>query len=166
MPVNSRVKGAAFELVVAKAFAAWTTDSVRRTPMSGGWSKDKAHGVAGDLIFSRVKTLHVECKKAKTFRLEDLFVARDQVRLPSWWAQTRRECPAGREPLLVFCRNNFPPLVMYRRDVLAGKSRIIARRKKQKLGPRFGIWTKSLGETVIVQLLSDFTRVFVLIKET
>lgn len=127
MGVNGRQKGSTFERVVAKEFAVWTKDVVKRTPMSGGWSREKAFDVAGDLVFTRVKTLHVECKKQEGWALEDLLIGVNKNKVRSWWRQCTRECPkdaSGRYaklPLLVFARNRVAPLVMlpWERDMLA-----------------------------------------------
>lgn len=163
MPINSRKKGANFELVVAKLFAAWTGDVVRRTPLSGGWSKEKEFGVVGDLVFTKVDGLHVECKKRQGWALEDLLLGVNKDMIAAWWKQTTTECPKhedgsfSRLPLLVFSRNGRAPLVMFpeNRGQVLGKDAFI---QVSGLGKRrsfeFQHWQ------VLVMKLSLFMKVF------
>ena len=115
-----RRKGSTFELKVAKLFAEWTGDLVRRTPLSGGWGS-AAFGVQGDLVFSKVDSIHVECKNHEGWFLEDLIKAvrrRGTTSLIAWWTQTVGES-MGKLPMLVFSRNGLDPLLMMREPDLA-----------------------------------------------
>jgi hypothetical protein len=125
-PKNSRAKGAAYELKIAKKLAAWCGEILRRTPMSGGWSKDAAFGVGGDLVCDNpCFSYHVEMKKREGWRLEDLLTGANNVgsiSIRSWWDQTVRESAhTGKIPLLVFSRNLLPDLVMVRAASYAGQ---------------------------------------------
>jgi hypothetical protein len=66
---NSRVKGSTFELAVAKAWAKWSGEHVRRTPQSGGWSNAK-FGVTADLVCDAKRwPFHIECFTGDTLVL-------------------------------------------------------------------------------------------------
>jgi hypothetical protein len=118
-PKNGRRKGAAYELKIAKKLADWCGEVLRRTPMSGGWSKDAAFGVGGDLVCDNpCFSYHVEMKKREGWRLEDLLTGANNTHSSSileWWRQTLRESAhTGKIPLLIFSRNLLPDLVMLR----------------------------------------------------
>jgi hypothetical protein len=114
---NSRTKGNSYERKVAKKFADWCGETIRRTPMSGGWSSAQ-FGVTGDLVCDNPKFYyHVECKKREQWQLEDLITgirAADTRSILEWWKQTTTTCPKGKYPTLVFSRNNLPDLIMLR----------------------------------------------------
>ena len=111
-----RAKGSRFELIVAKLFSKWSGDTVRRTPLSGGWAS-AAFGVKGDLVFLKLNDkLHVECKNHEGWYVEDLITAvrtRGTTSLMAWWDQATSEC-GNKMPMLVFTRNNQVPFLMIR----------------------------------------------------
>jgi len=120
---NSRTKGNNYELRIAKRFAAWSGEVVRRTPMSGGWSSAK-FGVTGDLVCDNPAfDLHVECKKREGWHLDDLLTGirpDDSRSIEAWWKQTVESCPEGKMAVLVFARNQGPDLVMMIHGDLVG----------------------------------------------
>jgi hypothetical protein len=140
---KSKRKGASFEATVARAFAAYFGCSVRRTPGSGGWATVGDFGPRGDLVFaSRKAPYHVECKKHEGWDLADLITGVRSCETTStnsveaWWAQTVRDCPKKKVPMLVFARNRMkagrataigvPPLLMMRQTDL---DKLATRRK-------------------------------------
>lgn len=164
MAVNGRKKGAEFERAVAKKFAAWANDTVKRTPQSGGWSKGDDYGVSGDLVFKEVRTLHVECKHHKDWDLADLLIGVNKDFVHAWWKQARRECPEGRVPLLVFAKNRFPPLVAFPERELDPVRPLAFRRKTlAKLGPTFRL-ANVVGEPLAVKTLDSFFETFELVR--
>lgn len=112
---NSRTKGTRGELDVAKLFSKWCGETIRRTPMSGGWSNAK-FGVSADLVCAKKAfPFSVEVKHHEGWVLDDLVtgVRKDHVTsIAQWWAQCINECPLKKTPLLVFRRNLQPWLVM------------------------------------------------------
>lgn len=122
---NSRTKGNSYELRIAKAFAQWSGEHIRRTPQSGGWSNAK-FGVSADLVCDNPKwPFHIECKKREGWHLDDLItgIRPDDTRsIEAWWKQTVDSCPKKgytkkgytTTPMLVFARNRGPSLVMMR----------------------------------------------------
>lgn len=164
MAVNGKQKGAKFERDVAKAFATWTGDVVKRTPASGGWAKGDDFGVAGDLVFVEVDTLHIECKKWKTWALEDFLVGVADDKIPTWWAQCFDECPKGRTPILVMARNMFPALALFPVRVGWGEDPNIRPRGGDtgKLGRRATIVGCFRGQTLMVMALEQFLKRFYL----
>lgn len=121
---NSRTKGASFENKIAKVFSEWSGMDVKRTPQSGGWA-NASFGVTGDLVCSNKRfPFHVECKKREGWHLDDLVTGvrvRDTRSIVAWWNQAIETCPEGKEPLLVFARNNRQVLVMVREDFVVGR---------------------------------------------
>lgn len=152
MGVNGRKKGSTFELAVAKFFADWTGDTVRRTPQSGGWSREEQFDVSGDLVFLRTRTLHVECKNQEGWRLEDLLTgANAGTKIEAWWKQATEECPPHKYPLLVFTRNHLPAFVMRR----YGKAPSSLKRSGEPRAQAF-----VLRDGRVVQKLDDFLAEF------
>lgn len=126
---NSRTKGNRAELDVAQMFSRWCGNTVRRTPMSGGWSSAR-FGVTADLVCpKKAFPFHVEVKHREGWTLDDLVtgVRTDHDKsIVQWWQQCVGACPVHRregdfgvevvrlkEPLLVFRRNRQPWLVMF-----------------------------------------------------
>ena len=115
---NSRTKGNSYELRIAKAFAQWSGEHIRRTPQSGGWSNAK-FGVSADLVCDNPKwPFSVEVKKREGWHLDDLITGirpDDSRSIEAWWKQTVDSCPKKgytTTPMLVFARNRGPNLVM------------------------------------------------------
>jgi hypothetical protein len=104
-PGGGRAKGAGFELDVAWYFSHYwwgTPRAIRRTPMSGGWSKTSA---GGDLI-SEVDPFpfSVECKFSVAWHFGELF-NKGWGELGSYWEQCKGDATRGKIPLLVFKGN-------------------------------------------------------------
>lgn len=102
-----RNKGSSFELDTASKFSMWWYNCkkvIRRTPMSGGWSRTMA---SGDLICELDSSFlfSIECKHSKSWSFNDLFTA-DMGTLGKYWDQCRGESPDNKIPILVF-RGNY-----------------------------------------------------------
>ena len=113
--VNSRAKGVAFELKVAKLFAAALGIKLRRTPLSGGWSHGNPE-TAGDLVCVEDGVdfpFCVECKCEENWRLESLFTDNHNW-FDKYWAQLDSETTAGHVSILVFTRNRAQIFVAFR----------------------------------------------------
>ena len=102
-----RNKGASFELDVSKKLSVWwygVKKAIRRTPMSGGWSKTMA---AGDLIceFEDSWPFSIECKHNKSWSFNELFLDGLGM-IGKFWSQCVNESPKNKIPVLVF-RGNY-----------------------------------------------------------
>lgn len=91
---SSRAKGASFERTVAKKFQEKYGVELVRTPMSGGFAKNKksAEGFKGDIVpaDNKVKLrLHIECKSQKTWNIH------------KWIDQAKSDCPKGKIPAVI-----------------------------------------------------------------
>lgn len=65
LSINGRKKGQTYERRIAKILGEALNIKVRRTPQSGGWSKE---AVSGDIVpVNHWFALSVECKNYKTF---------------------------------------------------------------------------------------------------
>ena len=92
---SARAKGASFERDVAKLIGKRYGISLTRTPMSGGFAKnkDKNEGFKGDIVpvdKSVSLKVHVECKSQKTIKIKD------------WTKQAQEDCPKGKVPCVFF----------------------------------------------------------------
>ena len=118
---KSRSKGARFEREIAAFFQEWSGLEFRRTPLSGGWSRQNPN-VAGDLVcIDEGVTLPfiIECKNQESWTWEALLIGGSAV-FAGFWEQTVEEAliAGGRIPLLVFTKN-------YDQDWIATPERII-----------------------------------------
>lgn len=90
---GSKRKGSTYERKVAKIYKDKLGIELVRTPMSGGFQKDKkATNIKGDLSCldeSIDFQLHTECKDQKTIRVRD------------WFEQSCADCPQGKIPTVV-----------------------------------------------------------------
>lgn len=94
---SSKIKGASYERVIAKKFKEKFGIELKRTPMSGGFSKgsSNADDFRGDItvVDKGIEfKLHIECKSHKTWSL------------PSWLRQAEEDCSKNRIPVVVFHR--------------------------------------------------------------
>lgn len=124
MPINSRQKGADFELEIADVLSQWWGEKVRRTPMSGGWSAEATSGDITPVGPMREKfPWSVECKKTEDWSFTDLLKlseAMNGVYLHEHWLQCVRDCSkynhnnpnTQRNPVLIFSANRQPKWVM------------------------------------------------------
>lgn len=156
-PGGGRGKGSAFERQIAKVFEKWARESgvkvhIKRTPLSGGWGNKAEFSTQGDLVCSNKKfPFSVECKKQEKWYLEQILY-NEKCKVFSWWDQCRRETSKKKYPLLVFSKNHFPVLVMFKaKDYKLFKGRSL---KKAKL---FKIKTKKTG-LCYVMMLKDFLK--------
>lgn len=117
--VNGREKGNRAERALAKAFSKWWGSEFTRTPMSGGFATKKFRGdwnAEGDLVTpDGTFPFTVESKHAEGWNFEQLLTSHKTM-LHAWWAQTLRETPDGKIPLLVFRKNRLQPMICLRRD--------------------------------------------------
>lgn len=107
---HSRNKGNSLELQVAKAFSEAFGMTIRRTPLSGGWSHENPE-VSGDLVCTTPGANFpycVECKNVEGWKLESLFSERHEW-FDAWWRQTLTECH-DKMPILVFSKAFAPKL--------------------------------------------------------
>lgn len=158
--VQSRPKGAKYELVIAKVFMKWFGGIWRRTPLSGGWAKGEGFDVPGDLVCTIPQPFHVECKNREGWDLTDLITGinpRGSISIVEWWKQSMRECPKGKVPLLIFRRNHLADnlLMMKEEDFIklgdiAGFTEFM---------PHFKLWLEVDGYTgpLVICTLTDFT---------
>lgn len=109
--VNGRQKGNTAERKLAKLFSTWWGSEFTRTPMSGGFATAKFRedwNAAGDLVTpDRTFPFCVESKKVEKWTLEQM-LSSDRTQIHAWWAQTQKETPEGKIPLLVFTKNHAP----------------------------------------------------------
>lgn len=117
--VNGRAKGQAAERKLAKLFSNWWGSEFARTPLSGGFATAKFRedwNAAGDLVTpDPTFPFCVESKKVEGWNLEQLLTS-DRTLIHKWWAQTVKETPEGKIPLLVFTKNRAPLFAMMRED--------------------------------------------------
>ena len=91
---SARAKGANFERTIAKLFQEKYGIEFTRTPMSGGFAKnkDKSEGFKGDIVpVDKTVNLniHVECKSQKTWKMRE------------WLKQAKEDCPKDKTPLVI-----------------------------------------------------------------
>jgi hypothetical protein len=109
---GSKNKGSSFERLIATAFSEWWGEekSFRRTPMSGGWDRNRA---CGDLITPEGFPFTVEMKNFEAWDILHLITSEKSV-LGQHWKQTLNETAPGKLPLLIFTRNHQPTFYMMR----------------------------------------------------
>lgn len=97
-----------FERKIAKGFEEAFGFEVRRSPISGGWARGGRGGARdafdtkGDLVAPKDKPFCflVECKRRKSWDIQDLFLDRGEV--VKWWRDTKnRATTAEKIPLLI-----------------------------------------------------------------
>lgn len=106
MGKRSKNKGANYERRIAKILSDWSGLDLRRTPMSGGWSKQNPD-VAGDLVNITPGTFfpyHIECKNQEVWTWEGILTG-NCVAFDSWWEQTTTQCHPDKIPFLIFSKN-------------------------------------------------------------
>ena len=119
---RSRNKGASFERAISKQFSNWLGCNVRRTPMSGAYGSEWHLG--GDLMFDIDVPWYVELKNRESWRLEQLFAAKQCGPVLDWLSSTWEEAEqAEKVPIVVFTRNRVEtyvavPLFHLERDLL------------------------------------------------
>lgn len=119
--INSRAKGSRGERQVAKLFKDWWGSEFTRTPLSGGFATQKFRdewNASGDLVTSDPTfPFCVEVKWVEGWSLEQMLSNKGCL-IFKWWAQTLRETPEGKYPLLVFKKNGQPFYCMLQCDTL------------------------------------------------
>ena len=87
----SRRKGSGYERKVAHILEVVWDEKFKRTPLSGGWAKEK---ITGDIVpIDRQEDnfpFSIECKNQKA------------ISVPKWLNQAKEDCPEGKIPLLIF----------------------------------------------------------------
>lgn len=110
-------KGSGFESLVSKMLSEWWGEekSFRRTPMSGAFdtiSKGAAERrLAGDILVPADCAMFIECKKREGWDVDSLLYL-PGCEVLKWWEKAKEQCPEGFVPLLVFAKNNRPPLIL------------------------------------------------------
>lgn len=166
---KSRNKGNGFERLSAQLWSNYYGCKVKRAPRSGGWATVAGFGPKGDLVFrDRKAPYHVECKKQEGWNLADLLTGFRGLKgsgknsIEQWWDQACRDCKGKKMPMLVFCKNKMPPLLMmYELDVTA---------LEMQSGEKPSEWRRNIPYLVVsgkfkpgksprvVMLLSDFFK--------
>ena len=142
----NREKGKAFERMIAKMIVAKfaktgiTNKDCYRTPNSGG------HPYAnvvdpGDLVVSpkllEYFPFHVECKHWKDIQIEHLFVEwkrwQPTWEFSQWFKQVYKAETSGREPIIVFRKNNGPILCATQRAGLNPSIRFLYKRDEWRV---------------------------------
>jgi len=100
--IDSRAKGARFELEIAKKLSSITGLDFKRVPMSGGLHE--SHQLKGDLYL--VNSLNIYCIEVKHYA-NDQFTSKiltdKDPTIYEWWKQTKREAAQiSRKPLLIY----------------------------------------------------------------
>lgn len=111
MGKKSRNKGSGYERKIAKILGHWWADDpelFRRTPMSGGWAKEK---LTGDITPVKEEgedfPFSVECKKHEGWEFHQFFSIKSKFW--DWWEQCVSDCEGkDKLPLLIFSRNRIP----------------------------------------------------------
>jgi hypothetical protein len=104
-PVNGRAKGSGFERKIAKILSNWSGHDLRRTPLSGGWSRQNPE-TTGDIVSISKGAdfpFSVECKNQEGWRMEAILLGKCKV-FDDWWQQTIQNCPEHKVPMLVFSK--------------------------------------------------------------
>lgn len=170
---KSKRKGDKFQNVIAKAFSVYLGCSVRSTPGSGGWATVGDFGPRGDLVFGiRRIRWHIECKKQESWDLTDLITGKrggdttSTNSLERWWAQTIKDCPKKKYPMLVFARNlakaakgrniGVPPLLMMRQDDFRELGTVWKKRNKREIEFSNGLKMLIGGRKIALWCAADF----------
>lgn len=125
-------KGAAWEREFSKILSRWWSKGERddifwRTSGSGGRAtRRRQNGLdtvyqSGDITFTDpsgkpfCQLFHVELKKGYgNWDLLDIIDSRQKhTQIEKFWRQTVRDCPKGRIPVLVFCRQHRKPCIAF-----------------------------------------------------
>jgi len=132
---KSKDKGARFERVVASDLSLWfygIPGFLRRTPMSGGWSKIHAPGDVCATVSGTVETesglmvlsigdsrpvafpFYVECRNREGWSYTDLFTESEKACLVLWWKEViEKSREVSLIPLLIFTKNYNPSFIMF-----------------------------------------------------
>jgi Holliday junction resolvase len=109
--INSRAKGQRFERDICKALGEWWGCSFKRTPLSGGWSKDALVGDVVPVTEGAFPWLFsVECKDQQGWGIDEFF-RNDKSKLNDFlgqciWDASRKKLV----PLLIAKSKNVKPL--------------------------------------------------------
>lgn len=113
--INGKQKGARYERHLAKVFTEWARGQghvceIRRTPLSGGWSRSHEMGMTADIVASCSSFPYsVEAKNRQEWSLRAL-TARAAARKPGtgpvwkYWKQCVTATPPSKVSLLVLSR--------------------------------------------------------------
>lgn len=158
--VLSRRKGSEHERRIARLLSEWWYQDptvLRRTPLSGGWSK--RHASAFDLIVAEGRAeefpFGVECKFRESWNMDHLLAVHDGGEVGRWWKKLvqedvpQAEAGTGRKfvPLLVFTKSRQP-------DYYATEPWVVE--KLSPPGRRLVVESKENGRALVVGLLVDF----------
>lgn len=117
MGKKSRNKGSGYERKIAKILGNWWADDselFRRTPMSGGWAKEK---ITGDITPVKEEgenfPFSVECKKQEGWEFHQFWSKKSKFW--SWWEQCTDDAKrSNKQPLLIFSRNRISDFMAVR----------------------------------------------------
>lgn len=119
---KSKRKGSAFELKLAKEFAAWWgKGQFARSPGSGGWGRPQnrdGFNACGDIITTnRDFPWCLELKHQEGWNLDQLLL-NDGCIIWKWWEQCVDETPENLLSMLIFKKNRQKPMVMIRKALV------------------------------------------------
>lgn len=112
LPINSKAKGNAYELKIAKQLSTWSGYEFNRTPMSGGLRWQEDNNVSGDIVPpSELKfPFSIECKKREIdWDFDSLLRGTSPI-----WDFYKQSCRDSsryihkgikKEPMVVFAKN-------------------------------------------------------------
>lgn len=120
--VNGRKKGHNAERALVKQFETWWGSDFYRTPGSGSFAtrgfSHQQMSLAGDIVTDDPRfPFCVESKKVEGWTLEQMLTS-DKTKMHDWWAQTLKQCPANKIPMLVFTKNHSAKYVMMSDNLL------------------------------------------------
>lgn len=124
-PINSKQKGAEFELKVAKKFTMWAAPSGEFIRTKNIQCVDfSQRTVGGDVALIKdnqvVKNfpLSIECKKEEGWDLTQVLLRNAKHRFASWWEQSSFDAKAfGKVPVVVFARNFCKEFILYPAEI-------------------------------------------------
>jgi len=109
---KSRDKGARFERDIAKKLTEASGKTWRRTPLSGGWAKEK---VSGDLVCTESEAmLSFELKNQESWTFDSL--PESQEPFATWWKQAEdaaNQYKPPKLPAVIFTKNRRGIYIMY-----------------------------------------------------
>ena len=109
--INSRAKGQRFERDICKALGDWWGCSFKRTPLSGGWAKEKLVGDITPVTEGAFPWLFsVECKDQQGWGIDEFF-RNEKSKLHSFLDQCISDADKKKlVPLLIAKSKNVKPL--------------------------------------------------------
>jgi len=158
---RAKRKGSKAQREVARILSLWffnNTDSFHSTPASGGlrWNKNVA-GTRGDIVPSEEIrdswnfSVEVKNQEASQFDLLSLLTGTGPI-IKEWWKQAYQDAKiVGKDPLLIFTRNNQPYFIMFDKEILNEEDGLIIHSPKRS----FVFYLKETSQHLIISTLGD-----------